>query len=173
MSTIPPAYLPIITPLIDAARAILERGDELVPVAFVGSFTTGVTQPIMLLRTDAAAKEHTSRVIQQVAEDCAADFIFVMTEAWSLRKDQLPQMAQILARYGSIGASPYRVDIVALTLETRHGLWVAEVPIKPHEQAPPQRTFGRPDFQLFTEMEGCFTHLLPAKDGAQPNGVLH
>ena len=39
-----------------------------------------------------------------------------------LRKDlTAPQVEAILDKYGSIGASPYRVDVASLALETRYG----------------------------------------------------
>ena len=36
-----------------------------------------------------------------------------------------------MERYGSIGASPYKIDIVSFSLETRHGIWMAQALIKP------------------------------------------
>ena len=48
MCTRPSAYRQIIDPLIDVARAILERGERLVPVAFVGNLTTGGTYQVMM-----------------------------------------------------------------------------------------------------------------------------
>jgi hypothetical protein len=96
----------------------------------------------------------------------STDFIFMLTEAWSLRKDKLLQMDAIMDKYGSIGASPYAVDIVSMALETRHGVWMAEVPIKPKGISKKKRTIGTPEFQLFTEYEGRFVNLLPMKVGA-------
>ncbi len=87
-------------------------------------------------------------------------------EAWSLRKDKVRQMQAILDKYGSIGASPYAVDIISLALETRHGVWVAELPIKPKGISKKKRTFGTSEFRHFTEYEGRFVNLLPIKDGA-------
>ncbi len=71
---------------------------------------------------------------------------------------------KIYEKYGSIGASPYAVDIVSMTLETRHGVWVAEVPIKPKGISKKRRTFSAPEFRHFKEMAGRFSHLLPAKN---------
>lgn len=94
-----------------------------------------------------------------------ADFIFVLMEAWSLRKDKLLQMNAILNKYGSIGASPYAVDVVSMSLETQHGVWMAEVPIKPKGISKMKRTIGSPEFRHFTEAGGRFVNLLPIKDG--------
>ena len=75
-------------------------------------------------------------------------------------------MQAILDKYGSIGASLYAVDVVSLALETRHGVWVAEVPIEPKGISKKKRKFGVPDFRHFTGYEGRFVNLLPTKDGA-------
>ena len=87
-------------------------------------------------------------------------------EAWSLREDKVAQMDAILEKYGSIGASPYAVDIVSMALETRHGVWIAQVPIKPKGISKKKRTIGAPEFRHFNECEGRFVGLLPVKDGA-------
>lgn len=173
MSTLPTAYLQLINPLIKSARGFLESGEELRPVAFVGNLDPGMVLPVMLDSSDSAAKDASCQAIRLLAAQLDADFIFVMMEAWSLRKDKMSQMEAILARYGSIGACPYRVDIVALSVETCHGLWMAELPIKPKGVSKKRRTFDEPRFQLFKEAHGRFAELLPRKDGAAPPGVLH
>ena len=53
-----------------------------------------------------------------------------------------------------------------MALETRHGVWMAEVPIKPKGISKKKRTFGTPEFRLYTEFKGRFVNLLPTKDGA-------
>ena len=173
MSTLPVAYLQLINPLIDSARGFLEKGEELRPVAFVGNLNPGTALPVMLDSSDSEAKDASCQAIRLLAEAVDADFIFVMMEAWSLRKDKMSQMDAILARYGSIGACPYRVDIVALSVETCHGLWMAELPIKPKGVSKKRRTFDEPRFRLFKEARGRFTELLPRKGGETPPGVLH
>ena len=48
-----------------------------------------------------------------------------------------------------------------MALETRHGVWMAEVPIKPKGISKKKRTIGTPEFRHFTEFEGRFVNLLP------------
>ena len=60
-----------------------------------------------------------------------------------------------------------------MSLETRHGVWMAQVPIKPKGISKKKRTMGTPEFQLFTEAQGRFVDLLPMKDGAKAAGTLH
>ncbi len=164
MSAIPDAYLKIIEPLIATARGFLENGEKLAPMAFVGSFTAGSAIPVMLEAGSDAAKDKSALGIKLAAEHTDADFIFLLTEAWSLRKDKMHLMEKIYEKYGSIGASPYAVDIVSMTLETRHGVWFAEVPIKPKGISKKRRTFTAPAFRHFKEAAGRFSHLLPEKN---------
>lgn len=173
MAKIPDAYLKIITPLIHTARGFLENGESLAPVAFVGNFETGIAIPILLDSASAEAKDYSARAIKKVAEEYQADFIFMMMEAWTLRKDKVRETREILDSYGSIGASPYAVDIIAMTLETLHGVWMAEACVKPKGLSKKKRTFDEPEFHLFTEIEGRFVDLLPRKFGHGPTGTLH
>lgn len=173
MAKIPAAYLKIITPLIHTARRFLEKGETLAPVAFVGNFETGIAIPMLLDSANSETKDQSARTIKKMAEEYDADFIFMMMEAWTLRKDKVSQMQEILDRYGSIGASPYAVDIIAMTLETLHGVWMAEVHVKPKGVSKKKRTFDEPEFRLYSEIEGRFADLLPRKFGPGPTGTLH
>jgi hypothetical protein len=166
MNAIPDSYWRIVSPLIVTARGLLEKGEALSPFAFVGSFESKTCIPVMLQSTSIEAKDRSALAIEAAALSMKADFIFVLMEAWSLRKDKLSQMDAILDKYGSIGASPYAVDIVSMALETRHGVWMAEVPIKPKGISKKKRTIGEPEFRNFTEAEGRFVNLLPMKEGA-------
>ena len=170
MSAIPENYWKVISPLIATAKGFLENGETLAPIAFVGSFSSGSTTPVLLKSSSIKAKDDSALAIKIVAETLEADFVFLLMEAWSLRKDKLKQMDAILDKYGSIGASPYAVDVVSMALETRHGVWMAEVPIKPKGNSKKKRTIGVPEFRHFTEYEGRFVNLLPIKDGA---AILH
>ena len=167
MSTMPESYWKIISPLIASAKGFLENGEPLTPVAFIGSFSSDLTVPVLLKSSSEEAKDDSAFAIRNAAATLDADFIFVMMEAWSLRKDKMLQMDAILDKYGSIGASPYAVDVVSMALETRHGVWNAEVPIRPKGISKKKRTIGTPVFRHFTEFEGRFVNLLPAKEGTE------
>lgn len=174
MSAIPSTYRAIVEPLIDTARGILEGGQTLVPFAFVGNLTSRETYPVMLNTGSVESKDRSAEIIRQLAEIHQADFIFVIMDAWSLPPDKMNRVEEILEKYGSIGASPYRIDIVAFSLETRHGIWMAQIPVQSKPGSQPARTFGVPAFQHFTEAQGRFVDLLPAKDdGLGPAGTLH
>lgn len=167
---IPESYWSIIEPMINTARGFLEKGEKLAPIAFVGSFISDVCIPILLRAGSDELKDKSAIAIKKAADGIKADYIFTVMEAWSLRKDKLAQMDAIRDKYGSIGASPYALDVVSLALETRHGVWMAEVPIKPKGISKKKRTFDKPEFRHFNEYSGRFVNLLPVK---APSSGLH
>jgi hypothetical protein len=81
---------------------------------------------------------------------------------------------EILDEYGSLADCPasWRIDVVSLSLETRHGVWVAQVPVRPKGISKKKRTIGVPEFRHYTEVQ--FVDLLPVKEGeGGPSGTLH
>lgn len=168
MSELPKAYRAIIEPLIETARGILERGEPLSHMAFVGNLTTGETKIVPISAGSEQAKDDAAYMVRHLAHLHQADFVFTIMDTWGLPKDKMHRMRQILDEYGSVGASPYRIDCVSLALETRHGLWVAQLPVKPKGVSKRKKTFGKPKFQLFTEAAGRFVDLLPVKENDGP-----
>ncbi|MFZ2541602.1 MAG: hypothetical protein WAW75_07480 [Gallionella sp.] len=173
ISTPPQAYMDIISPLIDKARGFLEAGEKLQPMAFVGNMTTKEVIPVMIQAGSGEGKDQSAQTIQSAALVLDADFVFAIMEAWTLRPDKMRQMNAILDKYGSISASPYAIDTCAITLETRHGVWVAQPQIKPKGISRKKRIIGEVEFRYFTEVEGRFAHLLPKKEGDEPPTILH
>ncbi|MDO8768484.1 MAG: hypothetical protein Q7K57_07255 [Burkholderiaceae bacterium] len=169
----PQAYMDIIGPLIDKARGFLEAGQQLQAFAFVGNLTANQVIPVTIQPGSDENKDHSAREIQAAALVLEADFVFAIMEAWSLRPDKLLQMDAILDKYGSIGASPYAIDVCSLTLETKRGVWVAQPQIRPKGISKKKRTIGKVEFRYYTEVEGRFMHLLPAKEGDAPPTILH
>ena len=161
MTAIPQAYLDTILPLIAKARDFLEHGETLAAIAFVGNFATQQMTPVLIDSRDDDAKDRSAQAVKHAAESLAADFVFMIMEAWSLPKDKLHRHAEIMERYGSIGASPYKIDIVSFSLETRHGVWMAQAPIKPKGYSKKKRTFAEVSFIHYDGAEGRFTGLLP------------
>ena len=173
VSTPPQAYMDIISPLIDKARGFLEAGEKLQPFAFVGNLTTKQIIPVMIQPGSGEDKDQSAREIQSAALVLEADFVFTIMEAWSLRPDKVLQMDAILDKYGSIGASPYAIDVCSLALETKRGVWVAQPRIKPKGISKKKRTIGVVGFRFYTEVQGRFTQLLPVKEGDEPPTILH
>ena len=173
ISNPPQAYMDIISSLIDKARELLEAGEKLQAFAFVGNLTTKEVTPVMIQPGSGEDKDQSARMIQSAASALDADFVFAIMEAWSLRPSKIPQMDAILDKYGSIGASPYAIDVCSLTLETRRGIWVAQPQIKPKGISKKKRTIGVVEFRYFTEVEGRFMHLLPMKEDDEPPMILH
>ena len=173
ISTPPQAYMDIIGPLIDKTRGFLEAGEKLQAMAFVGNLTTKEVITVMIQPGSGEDKDQSARTIQSAALALDADFVFAITEAWSLRPDKISKMDAILDKYGSIGASPYAIDTCVLALETRRGMWVAQPQIKSKEISKKKRTIGMVEFRYFTEVEGRFAHMLPRKDGDNLPTILH
>ncbi len=142
ISTPPQAYMDIISSLIDKARELLEAGEKLQAIAFVGNLTSKEVIPVMIQPGSGEDKDQSALRIQSIASLLEADFVFTIMEAWSLRSDKISQMDSILEKYGSIGASPYTIDVCSLALETKRGVWVAQQKIKPKGISKKKRTIG-------------------------------
>ena len=168
---IPERYREKIDPLIVHARSLLEKGETLAALAFVGNLSRNETIPVVLDDRTESSKDYSARAISQAATMLDADFIFMVREAWQLPEKHMPRYEQILEKYGSIGASPYAQDVAAFTLETTHGTWVASPFIKPKPPSKKRRTIGPVVFQHMPEIQGRFVGLLSGK--INEGGALH
>ena len=163
---LPPRYHEIIWPLIEKAKGFLEQGESLSPLAFVGNFDTGQIVSILIDTLDDSRKDASAVAIRLAAESMAADYVFTVIEGWGLPKDKMLKYEEIIERYGSIGASPYRIDTASFMLETRYGVWGAQVPLKFKAPSKKRRTFAAPAALIFMSgIEGRFAGLLPTKHG--------
>ena len=163
----------IIGPLIEQAKAYLEAGDKLQPFAFVGNLTTKQIVPVMIKPGTGEDKDESARLIHSSAMIIEADFVFTVMEAWSLRPDKVPHMNAIMDKYGSVGASPFAVDVCTFSLETRRGVWVAQPQIKPKGISKKKRTMQAVEFRYYTEAEGRFMQMLTKKDDDDQPSILH
>ncbi len=166
---IPKSYREVIEPLIAKARDFLEDGQTLSPFAFVGNFSTNQVLPVLIDTKSEDAKDRSALAIQMAAAQIDADFVFTIMEAWGLPKDKLPRFREIRDHFGSIANSPYKIDTASFTLETRYGIWVAQVPLTPKGHSKKKRTFGEVTFQFADRAEERFAGLLPVPDDA-PSG---
>lgn len=173
VSSPPEAYLEIISSLIDSARNLLERGENLTPIAFVGNITRGEVVPVLMRTATESDKGEAAESIRRIAAMIDADFVFSVFEAWSLRPDKIHQMDAIMSKYGSISASPFAIDCVSLMLETRYGLWSSQERIQPKGYSKLKRTFGKARFRLFKETEGRFAGLLAETSQYAAPETLH
>jgi hypothetical protein len=174
VSAIPEAYWEMIAPLIERARVLLEDGENLRPIAFVGSSGKRSISVVVLSTADGDVKDTSAEQVRRAAYRENADFVFTIMEAWGLPPEKANKYQAILEQYGSIEASPYAVDFISFALETRQGSWVAQVEVKPKGVSKRKKTFGEPRFRLFTESAGGFAELLPQP--VQPSdggGALH
>jgi hypothetical protein len=165
MSSPPKLYLEAIDPLIVRARQMIEAGEELAPFAFVGRFAERQIVPVLLDTHSSSAKDASVAAVRRIATELQADFVFTLTESWGLGPEHLRDYRRILARYGSIAASPYRIELATFMLETRYGLWGAQARIKsPSKRAKTRRSVGPIEWRPFDGAEGRFVGLLPDSD---------
>ena len=168
---LPERYLEIVLPFIEKARGFLEKGEALSPIAFVGNFESARMVPVVIDTASDESKDHAALAIRMAAETVDADFVFTVIEGWGLPKDKVARYEEIVERYGSIGASPWKVDTANFMLETRHGVWGAQVTLKPKPPSKKRRTFAAPVSLTFMDgVEGRFVGLLPDRE---PSGTLH
>jgi hypothetical protein len=111
-------------------------------MAFLRNLTTGETRRTVLNAASDQAKDDSAQLIRHLAAIYEADLVFTIMDACGLPRDKVRRRREIVERYGSIGTSPYRIDFVSFALESRHGIWVAQVPIKPKGISKKRRTFG-------------------------------
>ncbi len=168
---LPDRYTKLIAPLIEKAKGFLEAGETLSPIAFVGSFDSGQVIPILINTSTEEAKDQSAQAIRLSVETIDADYVFSILEGWGLPKDKLHRYEEIIERYGSIGASPWKIDTANFLLETRHGIWGAQIPLKFKVPSKKRRMFAVPVVLQFMDgAEGRFMGLLPLKG---PIGTLH
>ena len=168
---IPERYHQQIDPLIAHARGLLEKGEALAALAFVGNLSRDEVIPVVIDDRTEEGKDASARSIQMTATVMEADFIFMVREAWKLPEKYMPRYEEIMEKYGSIGESPYAQDVAAFSLETTHGTWIASPFIKPKPPSKKRRTFGPAVFEHMPEIQGRFTGLLPGKKN--DGGALH
>jgi hypothetical protein len=167
----PQSYMDLIEPLIAHAKNLLESGEKLHPIAFVGNLTTKQIVAVLIQANSEQSKDQSAAEIKTSAMSIEADFVFTIMEAWSLRPDKVAQVNVILDKYGSIGASPYAIDTCSFMLESHRGSWVAQPQIKPKGVSKKKRTIGTAEFRFYNEVQGRFVQLLPLKDRASmPSG---
>lgn len=143
------------------AKGFLENGESLQPFAFIGNAATGEMLPVLIDTQTAESKDRSVLLIKAAAEQTQADFVFTVMEAWGLPRDKMSRYQEIYDKYGSIAASPYKIDTAAFTVETRYGVWGAQMQLKPKGYSKKKRTFGEVALQFMDGVEGRFTGLLP------------
>jgi hypothetical protein len=165
---LPESYLTAIKPLVQSALKLLEEGAQLQPFAFVGNFTTRQVLGIEVDTFSESTKDAACNAIRVAALAVEADFIFLIMESWALKSDKAANYEAIIEKYGSIGASPYRQDVLCLTLETRYGTWMGMPSIMAKGLSKKKRTIPDVELSRTDSMAGRFYHLLPTKDEPAP-----
>ena len=160
---LPFKHLDLINGLVTTTRNILEDGQKLLAHFFVVNTSTKVIRHMSQVQTCESDKEIAAHAVRQIAAMENADFVLMISEAWSLRTDKLAKIDEIYRKYGGIGNSPYKEDVCSFILQTDEGVWAAQPQIKPKGISKKKRTFGEVQFIKADRMDGQFADLLPTK----------
>jgi hypothetical protein len=151
--------------MISAARKNLEKDGHLVAFAMVGNSMTDEVIPVGFGTGSEEEKDKAAHFIRIVAHQIKANFVLLIVDAWGLPKEKMKDYQKILSIYGSVAASPYRVDTVGFILETKAGTWFSQVEQKKHGLSNKKKTFGEVKF-LQGQGDGRFANLLEPLDKA-------
>ena len=155
-----PIYRAVLDEIIAGARSNLKRDGKLSSMGFCGQISSQKIIVVPLSFCDDESKMEAITHLRAVARIEAADFVGLVHEAWTLTTKHAPHHEDIIREYGSVSASPHRVEVVAISLETPSGIWMAMPRLRSMPPSKMRRTFDEPEFQLFTESAGLFTGLL-------------
>lgn len=154
-----PIYRAVLDEIIAGARSNLKRDGKLCATGFCGQISNQKIIVVPLSFADDESKMEAIAHLRAVARIEAADFVGMVHEAWALTK-HAPHHEEIIRKYGSISACPHRVEVVAISLETPNGVWMAMPRLRSKPPSKFRRTFDVPEFQFFVESAGLFTGLL-------------
>ena len=168
LSAVPSHLRPIIQALIGAVRATLEQGKPPHSAALIGDSVHHRLTDVQIDSSSQEAKEVSAALIREVAALLEADFVLAIIDGWGLPSDKQQDIEAILKEYGSIGESPFKVDVFSFFLFTKEGEFAAQTEVSYPSDSAPQRTFGPVEFTR-TDLRGIFSDLLPQK----PAGPLH
>lgn len=160
MKNIPNEYRHLVDGITSIAREILESGEDLLPVVFLGKDGVApVTLPMLMSSTE--AKDRSVYAVRKTAQVVQATYAIMLSEAWGLdhslfSEEEIKRIAE--SREG-IANHPNRLDLIMITLETPDGFWFAQAPIKSLGKG--ARSFDDFEFIFLTKAEGRFTSFLP------------
>ena len=159
---LPPDLQVMADSFVATARKNLEESGRLAPIVLLGRGN----EMIPVLVEPLGDKDEAARHIRSVAAALDPDFAFTIIEAWILGPRHAKDYDAIIHRYGSIAASPYGIDSVHFTFETRNGTWAATAEQKPLGLSKKKKTFGEVKFEMFDGLAGRFTGFLSKPAGS-------
>lgn len=167
MSNLPERYCPLIAKVTAKVRTMLESGLEFPPTAFIGSLAPGELVRVLVDMSEDEKRDDFASAIRLKAKEVKAEFVFLAMEAFAFRPSTGNSEARSDIHHDASIAPPLpAIDIVSMSLETRHGNWMARVPINPKGTSKTKRTIGKPDFKEMIEMTGRLSNFLPANEEA-------
>jgi len=157
----PPAkYVAILSDIIDKVQKNLKNYDQLLPVAFL--LNTKKIEVLALPMGNEDEKNYFAEVLKQRASRFDAEAVCFIAESWTLPEKYrgTDDFERIIKQYGSISNFPEKIEIIAITFETRDGTWTGMGDIKPAKKG---RKMTGLTWIKAEIMGGRFAHLLPVK----------
>jgi hypothetical protein len=120
----------------DGARANILRDGYLTPVAAMLGIDLkgeGYCAYFVILgnyMNSTGGKDLLAKALPQLAEKMGAFAFSMVSEAWALTCDGQSEADRIYEEYGSLGEHPDAVEVVNITIETRHGNAMRTYPIE-------------------------------------------
>jgi hypothetical protein len=153
VTPLPDNLAKVVRHAVETARKLMRKPGtkQLAPILFLGN-----DAEVHVIGTgwrDVQEKEAFAEFVRARAREMNATFALLLSESWTIDERYLHLQQEIMAKYGSIGESPYKVDCMAFTLETKDGTWAAMPKII-------KRNFGEPQFRKLPTT-GRFAHFLP------------
>jgi hypothetical protein len=125
----PDIVKPLIDKVLQLSRAQMTEGD-VTAVTYVVNTAKDTMVPVEMHMPNEVSKDVSAALVKWTAKNVHADATIMVSEAWSLSREDAPKYKEILEKYGSLGAYPGKLDILMVSVETREGSWIGRAPIE-------------------------------------------
>lgn len=156
--------------LIADASGTLAAGQEVMPTIYLGRADNDELVPFFYNISSDEMRERSVVFARALAMALPAEFVLVVSEAWSIARNDPNDPQEILRKYGSVSNYPGRIDCLSILIESHlDGLWMVQVPIEAAPAKPgkrPRRRLGSsPNVMRPTSGEGRLVGILPPAPG--------
>ena len=160
VTALPEEHREWVQKVVEEADAQLMEGKELTAMAFM---CTAMGRTIVAFAMDFltdAEKNAAAHYLRQRCQIEQASAVLFVTEGWALPQGMLNDHNKIVARYGSIGESPHRIDSVVFQLETAAANYTCAPPLKPCPPSKKKRRIAGPVKFINCTSAGRFSQFL-------------
>ena len=157
--------------LIAEASETLAAGEEVMATIYLGRADSDELTPFFYNTSSDEMRERSVLFARALAMSLPADFVLVVSEAWSIARDDPNDPQEIFKKYGSLSNYPGRIDCLSIVIEShQEGIWMMQIPIETSSaksSKPPRRRLGAaPNIMRPVAGEGRLIGILPPASGA-------